>query len=231
MERMENFTVEVSPETFMLFVLRISQSQVTLFIVTLLLTAFGLVFKYCLFPKFTERPGKFQNVIELLVEAANKMSDGNLHGKCQGLYAYSFSLMTVLGVSFLMELLGFRIPATDFNFTFAIAVMSLCVIMYYGVKYNGAWGYVKSFGKPLGIMWPFRVLSELLIPVSLSCRMFGNLFASMVIMDIVYAAMSYFAVGIPAVLAIYFNLFDVAIQVYIFVTLTQIFTGEALEEE
>ena len=59
--------------------------------------------------------------------------------------------------------------------------------------------------------------------------MFGNLFASMVIMDIVYAAMSYFAVGIPAVLAIYFNLFDVAIQVYIFVTLTQIFTGEALE--
>ena len=159
------------------------------------------------------------------------MSDGNLHGKCQGLYAYSFSLMTVLGVSFLMELLGFRIPATDFNFTFAIAVMSLCVIMYYGVKYNGAWGYVKSFGKPLGIMWPFRVLSELLIPVSLSCRMFGNLFASMVIMDIVYAAMSYFAVGIPAVLAIYFNLFDVAIQVYIFVTLTQIFTGEALEEE
>ncbi len=227
---MENFTVEVSPETFMLFGLKFSQSQKTLFIVTLLLTAFALVFRFVLFPKFTERPGKFQNVIELLVEAANKMSDGNLHGKCQGLYAYSFSLMLMLGVSFLMELLGFRIPATDFNFTFAIAVMSLCIIVYFGIKYNGAWGYVKSFGKPLGIMWPFRVLSELLIPVSLSCRMFGNLFASMVIMDIVYAAMGNFAFAIPSVLALYFNLFDVAIQVYIFVTLTQIFTAEAFEE-
>ncbi|MGI6184509.1 MAG: FoF1 ATP synthase subunit A [Candidatus Fimadaptatus sp.] len=228
---MENFTVEVSPETFEMWGLRISQSQVTLMIVTVLLAAFALIFRYCLFPRFKERPGKFQNVIELMVEAADKMAGANLHGKCQGLYGYSFSLMAALGCSFLMELLGFRIPATDFNFTFAIAVMSLCVIVFYGIRYKGGWGYVKSFGKPLGIMWPFRVLSELLIPVSLSCRMFGNLFASMVIMDIVYSAMSYFAVGVPAVLAIYFNLFDVAIQVYIFVTLTQIFASEAVEEE
>ena len=231
MEGMENFTVEVSPETFEWLGLTISQSQVTLFIVTLLLVAFGLVFRYYLFPKFTERPGKFQNVIELLVEAAGKMADSNLHGKCAGLYAYSFSMIVLMVTSYLMELLGMRIPATDFNFTFAVAVMSLVVIVYYGVKYKGGWGYIKSFGKPLGIMWPFRVLSELLIPVSLSCRMFGNLFAAMVVMDIVYEAMSYFAIGIPALLALYFNLFDVGIQVYIFVTLTQIFTGEAIEED
>ena len=228
---MENFTVEVSPETFEWLGLTISQSQVTLFIVTLLLVAFGLVFRYYLFPKFTERPGKFQNVIELLVEAAGKMADSNLHGKCAGLYAYSFSMIVLMVTSYLMELLGMRIPATDFNFTFAVAVMSLVVIVYYGVKYKGGLGYIKSFGKPLGIMWPFRVLSELLIPVSLSCRMFGNLFAAMVVMDIVYEAMSYFAIGIPALLALYFNLFDVGIQVYIFVTLTQIFTGEAIEED
>ena len=43
---MENFTVEVSPETFEWLGLTISQSQVTLFIVTLLLVAFGLVFRY-----------------------------------------------------------------------------------------------------------------------------------------------------------------------------------------
>jgi F-type H+-transporting ATPase subunit a len=51
------------------------------------------------------------------------------------------------------------------------------------------------------------------------------MFAGLVVMDLLYSVVS---VGIPAVLAIYFNLFHVAIQTYIFLVLTLSFMEETV---
>ena len=48
-------------------------------------------------------------------------------------------------------------------------------------------------------------------------------------LDLIYGAMKYFAVAIPAALSLYFNFFDSAIQAYIFVTLTLSYVSEAIE--
>jgi F-type H+-transporting ATPase subunit a len=65
------------------------------------------------------------------------------------------------------------------------------------------------------------------IPVSLSFRLFGNMFAGMVVMNLLYGVV-YLSFGIPAVLSIYFNLFHVGIQTYIFLVLTMSFMEETV---
>ena len=59
--------------------------------------------------------------------------------------------------------------------------------------------------------------------------MFGNLFSGLVIMDLIYQAMGALCGCHPGILAIYFNLFHLAMQSYVFVMLTMSFINEGLE--
>ena len=94
---------------------------------------------------------------------------------------------------------------------------------------KGIWGRIKHYLKPNPIIGFFRLVSDLMIPVSLACRMFGNLLSGLVIMELVYFAMGNFAVGIPAALSVFFTLFHVLMQTYVFMMLTFSFVHEATE--
>ncbi len=65
-----------------------------------------------------------------------------------------------------------------------------------------------------------------MLPVSLSLRLFGNMFAATIIMELVYSALSSVTwvaqLGIPIPLHMYLDLFDGTIQMIIFVMLTMI---------
>jgi F-type H+-transporting ATPase subunit a len=127
----------------------------------------------------------------------------------------------------MIELFGFRPPGTDFNFTIALSLMSFVLINAFGVYYTGFWGRIKWFLKPKAFMLPINVVTHAVIPVSLSFRLFGNMFAGMVVMNLLYGVV-YLSFGIPAVLSIYFNLFHVGIQTYIFLVLTMSFMEETV---
>ena len=77
---------------------------------------------------------------------------------------------------------------------------------------------------------PLRMISDIAVPVSLACRLFGNMLGGMIIvMDLLYSAMGNLAVGVPSLVGLYFNAFHPLIQAYIFVTLTLTFINEAVE--
>lgn len=65
-----------------------------------------------------------------------------------------------------------------------------------------------------------------MLPISLSLRLFGNMFAATIIMELVYSSLSKITwvaqLGIPIPLHMYFDLFDGTIQMVIFVMLTMI---------
>ena len=129
----------------------------------------------------------------------------------------------------LVELLGIRAPATDINFTIALALISFVLINALAIKKKGIFGRLKWYCEPIKFIAPIKFITQLAAPVSLACRMFGNLFSGLVIMDLIYQAMGAFAVAIPGILAIYFNLFHLAMQSYVFVMLTMSFINEGLE--
>ena len=62
--------------------------------------------------------------------------------------------------------------------------------------------------------------------LSLAVRLFGNILAAYIIMDLIYEMMPVF---LPAGLSIYFDIFDGILQAFIFVFLTCLYIGEAVE--
>jgi F-type H+-transporting ATPase subunit a len=82
---------------------------------------------------------------------------------------------------------------------------------------------------PTPIVFPIKIVTDLAIPVSLACRLFGNMLGGMIVMDLLYMALGNAAVGIPSILGLYFNVFHPLIQTFIFVTLSLTFINEAVE--
>jgi ATP synthase subunit a len=57
-------------------------------------------------------------------------------------------------------------------------------------------------------------------------RLFGNVLGAFVIMELVELVVP---VGVPAILSLYFDLFDGLVQAYVFVFLTSLYIAEAVE--
>ena len=109
----------------------------------------------------------------------------------------------------------FRGATTDFNTTFGLALAVIVTMQVVGMREQGVFGYLshfiqvkqvykgfrKSFGEGMVSIIGFfvgliEIISELAKVLSLSLRLFGNLFAHEVLTVILLGA---FAVGVPAI--------------------------------
>jgi F-type H+-transporting ATPase subunit a len=85
------------------------------------------------------------------------------------------------------EIVPFVRPASaDLNFTLGLAIVAFSVFVWWGVRVNGPVGYLKELvGEPrymAPLMFPIHLISELSRLVSLSMRLFGNVFAGEVLL-------------------------------------------------
>jgi F-type H+-transporting ATPase subunit a len=136
----------------------------------------------------------------------------------------------------------------DLNQTLAMALIVIGVVQWYSVKVLGWRGYLLRFTKPFELPLPARIvftplniLEELVKPVTLSLRLFGNIFAGGVMIGLIagFGTLALPAVGtvggtiIGTLLLIVWKAFDVIfigfIQAFIFMLLTVIYFGMARE--
>ena len=179
--------------------------------------------------RFEALPKGAQNVIETIVEAVGKYTNAQAHGTGEMLCSYILSIGALMITSAFLELFRLRPPTADISMTFSLAFMTFGLINVYGIKRKGAIGRVKSLASPTPVVFIFRVISEFAIPVSMACRLFGNMLGGMIVIDLLYMALGSNAVGIPSVIGLYFNVFHPLMQTFIFVTLTLTFINEAIE--
>ncbi len=216
---------DVTPKSVTLFGIRISETILVAWAVMLIVILAAVIIRIFVIRKFKTVPKGIQNVLEMFVEFSEKFTQSNIGRRAPWLASYVFTIAIMIVATSFAELFGFRPPATDINFTIAIAALSFILINAFGFFYTGIFGRVKWFFKPMAFMFPINVATHVVIPVSLSFRLFGNMFAGMIVMDLLYSVAW---VGIPAVLSIYFNLFHVGIQTYIFLVLTLSFMEETV---
>ena len=219
--------ISIMPPKVSLFGLEISETMLITWMVMLILIAFAVVIRLFIIPRFKTVPKGIQNILEMFVEFCEKFSNTQLGKRGAVFAAYIFTVALMIVSTSLVELFGFRPPATDINFTIALALMSFVLINAFGFYFTGFFGRLKWFVKPKAFMLPINMVTHAVIPVSLSFRLFGNMFAGMVVMDLLYSVV-YLKFVIPAFLAIYFNLFHVGIQTYIFLVLTLSFMEETV---
>ncbi len=79
-----------------------------------------------------------------------------------------------------------RPASADLNFTLALALVTFVVFVSFGIRANGLGGWLKEFlGEPRymsPLMAPIHIISELSRLISLSMRLFGNVFAGEVLL-------------------------------------------------
>jgi len=224
---MEGMHIEPGTVTLPIFGgITVTDTVIVTWIVMAVLILFALIVRFFLLKSFTEVPKGLQNVIELAVEVIESFSKSTVSKAGETLAPYFFTIAFFVVSAFLVELFGLRPPTADLSMTVALSLMTFILINYFGFRHKGFVGRLKSYTKPMFIIAPIKVLTDLAVPVSLSCRLFGNTLGGLIIMDLIYVAVPFV---IPAFLSIYFNLFHAAVQTFIFITLSLTFIGEAIE--
>jgi F-type H+-transporting ATPase subunit a len=136
----------------------------------------------------------------------------------------------------------------DLNQTLAMALIVIGVVQWYSIRVLGLRGYLRRFTKPFELPLPVRiiftplnVLEEAVKPLTLSLRLFGNIFAGGVMIALIASlgTLQLPAVGtvggtiIGAIILSVWKAFDVIfigfIQAFIFMLLTVIYFGAARE--
>ncbi|MGH4126157.1 MAG: F0F1 ATP synthase subunit A [Clostridium sp.] len=171
-------------------------------------------------------PDKKQSVVEIFVEFVQKTVEQTMGKSFKNFVPYIGTLGIYLLSMNLVGIFGIKPPTTDYSVSLGMGLTTFIVIQGYTIKKVGIGHYFTGYAKPLPVLLPVNIMERIMLPVSLSLRMFGNMFAATIIMELVYSALSSVAwvaqLGIPIPLHMYFDLFDGTIQMVIFVMLTMI---------
>jgi F-type H+-transporting ATPase subunit a len=117
-------------------------------------------------------------------------------------------------------------PTADTNLTYAMAIMAMVGVWTYGIRQKGLKGYLKHFLEPYPVLLPLNILEELVKPITLALRLFGNIFAGGIMLALIAGITGWIAWA-PNVI---WKLFDMAIggiQAFIFALLTVLYFGMA----
>jgi F-type H+-transporting ATPase subunit a len=222
-------------------------------------------------------PGRLQNFIEMVVEFVDTQVRDTFHGTSRLIaplaltifcWVWLFNFMDLVPVDLLPAIahnagLGHLkvVPSTDLNATFALSLTVFILIIFYSLKMKGVVGFISEF-----TLQPFRaknVLVQALLvpvnfilesvtflarPVSLSLRLYGNLYAGEMIF-LLLAALTLSrglesltsvrgwvgtALGVVAQLALGFiwagfHVLIITLQAFIFMVLTIVYLSMAHE--
>ncbi len=67
-------------------------------------------------------------------------------------------------------------PTTDLSTTAGFGLVTIILVQLIGIKKRGLGGYIKHFFQPTPFLFPLNFIEELVKPVSLSLRLFANMF-------------------------------------------------------
>ena len=128
-------------------------------------------------------------------------------------------------------------PTADTNLTYAMAFLVIGGVWTYGVRQRGLKGYLKHFLEPYPVLLPLNILEELVKPITLALRLFGNIFAGGIMLGLIAGLVSLAPANIPiggvlaAVMNVVWKLFDTlflgGLQAFIFALLTVLYFGMA----
>ena len=128
-------------------------------------------------------------------------------------------------------------PTADTNLTYAMAFLVIIGVFTFGIREQGWKGYFKHYFEPYPWMFPLELLQDLLKPITLALRLFGNIFAGGIMIALIAGMVAWTPSNIPLgpVLTVIFNiiwkLFDTlflgGLQAFIFALLTILYFGMA----
>jgi F-type H+-transporting ATPase subunit a len=113
-------------------------------------------------------------------------------------------------------------PASDVNLAYAMALLVIVWMHVTGVRKRGLRGFYHHLFQPYWFMFPINVVEEIAKPLTLSLRLFGNIFSGVIMVTLI-ALLPAYIVWAGDTLWKLFDLFIGLIQAFIFALLTIIY--------
>jgi len=205
-------------------VFQVPQSVVVTWLIMAILVILSIIFTRNLeiVPK-----GK-QALLESFMGMIYNMLHGTLGDKGKRYIPYLTTVLLYLGIANMAGLFGITPPTKDLNTTAGLALMTIVLVQYAGIREKGVGGWLKSYTEPVAIITPLNILEIGIKPLSLCMRLFGNILGAYIIMElIIYVAPAV----IPLAASAYFDIFDGLLQAYVFCFLSSLYIHEAIETE
>jgi len=202
-------------------------------------------------------PGAWQNFVEWVIEFIDESVRGSFNGKNPlvaplaltiFIWIFMINAMDLIAVDWLPWLAGLMgvshlkvVASTDPNVTFGMSLTVFALVLYYSVKMKGLGGFFGELAFQPFPKWmaPINLLLEgvtlIAKPISLSLRLFGNMYAGemiFILIALMYGggiAMGAFGGLLQLGWAI-FHILIITLQAFIFMTLTIVYLDMASQE-
>jgi F-type H+-transporting ATPase subunit a len=199
------------------------------------LLVMGLLVLFFLLVRLTlsvENPGPIQQTAEMIHVFVTEQADSIIgHGAQRYVMFATTVLLFVLASNLLGMVPGFLAPSSIATVPLGIALVCFFYYHYHGLREQGLLNYFKHFLGPVWwispMMLPIEIISHLARILSLTVRLFANMFAGEMVTLVFF---SLIPIGIPLIfMALHLGV--ALIQAYIFMLLTLIYVSQAVAHE
>jgi F-type H+-transporting ATPase subunit a len=187
-------------------------------------------------------PGRFQALIEMVWETVDDYVNRMIGPFARWAVPLATVLFFYILVSNWLELIptGDRLTSAtaDVNDTAALAVIVIFMVHFTSIRQRGFGGYIKiNYLHPAGmpkvfylLLAPINVIAQISYPISLTLRLFGNMFAAALMLEIIALLPIYMSWALNGVWKLFEGVFVDVIQAFIFALLTVIYLSMSTME-
>ncbi len=196
-------------------------------------------------------PGLWQSLIEVLVEFVDRQVKDTLHGENKLIAPLGLTIFVWVFLMNTMDILPFDlwptigkwvglpelrvVPTSDINMTFSLSISVFLLIIFYNIKSKRGYLLYEICLRPFN-HWLFipanillRLVEEIAKPVSLSLRLFGNLYAGELIFILIAALLPWWTQWPLGLVWSIFHILVIVLQAFIFMMLTIVYLSMAQE--
>jgi len=201
-----------------------------------------LLLVFLLFARYSLR---FKKTIPYFVTLSGVRSLMDLVGQTLG--GFFFNHLSFIAAIFIFILFCNSVPiipwldepTRDINTTLALGIIAISYIQWYTIRQHGLGSYIKDYFSPFFLMFPLNVMGKISSIVSLSFRLFGNVFGGAIIGllagklvegSVLRESLGLFS-GFNFIILFFFGFFEGALQAFVFAMLALTYLSMALQKE
>jgi len=198
---------------------------------TWLVMAILIVASYLAVKGLSLIPTRGQNVVEVILQSLENFMVEITGPEGKSFFPYIATIFLYILVSNLLGLIpGFISPTANINTTLSLALCTFVLTHAIGIKYHGA-KYIKHFLGPMPALAPLMLVIELIghlaRVMSLSVRLFGNIFGKEKLLGILFGLAGLYLAPLPIM---FLGILVSFIQAVVFMLLSIMYFAGAMEE-
>ncbi len=184
-------------------------------------------------------PGKLQLAFETIVGGVENQVESSMGDAGRPIVPLAVTLFFFILIANWLELIPtghspqyLPAPTGDINFTAAMAVFVIVLVHATWIRKQGLKAYLGHYFRPFKLLFPINLIEEIVKPVTLALRLFGNIFSGGLMLVLIADLLPVKLIAPIPILDVVWKLFDGLfvgpVQAFIFTLLTILYFESAI---